>query len=147
MFSWPRLRDADPVLRCEMASTGEVSPSETYKHSVCSISGNSYSCVSVCVFLLQVACFGPNIYSAFLKAMLSTGFKLPQKGILIGIQVRLQPSGSPLASSLCFLFVPPAHKTPNVRCLLNRWTKSFRLSSFLQCQPGTPQFVSHRITP
>lgn len=24
MFSWPRLRDADPVLRCEMASTGEV---------------------------------------------------------------------------------------------------------------------------
>uniref|UniRef100_A0A4W3J2K6 Carbamoyl phosphate synthase arginine-specific large chain n=1 Tax=Callorhinchus milii TaxID=7868 RepID=A0A4W3J2K6_CALMI len=56
MFSWPRLRDADPILRCEMASTGEV------------------------------ACFGPNIYSAFLKAMLSTGFKLPQKGILIGIQ-------------------------------------------------------------
>uniref|UniRef100_A0A671T8W3 Carbamoyl-phosphate synthase [ammonia], mitochondrial n=1 Tax=Sinocyclocheilus anshuiensis TaxID=1608454 RepID=A0A671T8W3_9TELE len=58
MFSWPRLREADPVLRCEMASTGEV------------------------------ACFGPNIYSAFLKAMLSTGFKLPQKEILIGIQVR-----------------------------------------------------------
>ncbi|GCC33371.1 hypothetical protein chiPu_0011840 [Chiloscyllium punctatum] len=56
MFSWPRLRDADPILRCEMASTGEV------------------------------ACFGPNIYSAFLKAILSTGFKLPQKGILIGIQ-------------------------------------------------------------
>ena len=24
MFSWPRLRDADPVLKCEMASTGEV---------------------------------------------------------------------------------------------------------------------------
>ena len=24
MFSWPRLRDADPLLRCEMASTGEV---------------------------------------------------------------------------------------------------------------------------
>ena len=24
MFSWPRLREADPVLRCEMASTGEV---------------------------------------------------------------------------------------------------------------------------
>lgn len=29
MFSWPRLRDADPVLRCEMASTGEVSLPET----------------------------------------------------------------------------------------------------------------------
>uniref|UniRef100_A0A8D3BQT0 carbamoyl-phosphate synthase (ammonia) n=2 Tax=Scophthalmus maximus TaxID=52904 RepID=A0A8D3BQT0_SCOMX len=62
MFSWPRLRDADPVLRCEMASTGEV------------------------------ACFGPNIYSAFLKAMLSTGFKLPQKGILIGIQQSFRPN-------------------------------------------------------
>ncbi|KAG5851721.1 hypothetical protein ANANG_G00054760 [Anguilla anguilla] len=61
MFSWPRLRDADPVLRCEMASTGEV------------------------------ACFGPNIYSAFLKAMLSTGFKLPQRGILIGIQHSFRP--------------------------------------------------------
>ncbi|XP_061579722.1 carbamoyl-phosphate synthase [ammonia], mitochondrial isoform X2 [Cololabis saira] len=61
MFSWPRLRDADPVLRCEMASTGEV------------------------------ACFGPNIYSAFLKAILSTGFKMPQKGILIGIQHSFRP--------------------------------------------------------
>ncbi|XP_066543719.1 carbamoyl-phosphate synthase [ammonia], mitochondrial isoform X2 [Amia ocellicauda] len=61
MFSWPRLRDADPVLRCEMASTGEV------------------------------ACFGSDIYSAFLKAMLSTGFKLPQKGILVGIQHSFRP--------------------------------------------------------
>ncbi|TWW80671.1 carbamoyl-phosphate synthase [ammonia], mitochondrial isoform X1 [Takifugu flavidus] len=61
MFSWPRLREADPVLRCEMASTGEV------------------------------ACFGQNIYSAFLKAMLSTGFKLPQNGILIGIQHSFRP--------------------------------------------------------
>ncbi|KAF4014153.1 hypothetical protein G4228_005239 [Cervus hanglu yarkandensis] len=57
MFSWPRLRDADPILRCEMASTGEV------------------------------ACFGEGIHTAFLKAMLSTGFKIPQKGILIGIQL------------------------------------------------------------
>ncbi|KAL2081572.1 hypothetical protein ACEWY4_023425 [Coilia grayii] len=39
-----------------------------------------------------VACFGPNIYSAFLKAMLSTGFKLPQKGILIGIQHSFRPN-------------------------------------------------------
>ncbi|XP_004851167.1 carbamoyl-phosphate synthase [ammonia], mitochondrial [Heterocephalus glaber] len=61
MFSWPRLRDADPILRCEMASTGEV------------------------------ACFGEGIHTAFLKAMLSTGFKLPQKGILIGIQQSFRP--------------------------------------------------------
>ncbi|XP_030064892.1 carbamoyl-phosphate synthase [ammonia], mitochondrial [Microcaecilia unicolor] len=61
MFSWPRLRGADPVLRCEMASTGEV------------------------------ACFGENIYTAFLKAMLSTGFKPPQKGVLVGIQHSFRP--------------------------------------------------------
>ncbi|XP_037254747.1 carbamoyl-phosphate synthase [ammonia], mitochondrial [Falco rusticolus] len=56
MFSWSRLRDADPVLRCEMASTGEV------------------------------ACFGEDVYSAFQKAMLATGFRFPKEGILIGIQ-------------------------------------------------------------
>nr|AAD43968.1 carbamoyl-phosphate synthetase III [Oreochromis grahami] len=70
MFSWTRLRDADPVLRCEMASTGEV------------------------------ACFGPNVYSAFLKAMLSTDFKLPQKGILIGIQDSFRPSFLATANQL-----------------------------------------------
>ena len=30
MFSWPRLRDADPLLRCEMASTGEVRRQKTF---------------------------------------------------------------------------------------------------------------------
>ncbi|NXB51836.1 CPSM synthase, partial [Leucopsar rothschildi] len=61
MFSWSRLRDADPVLRCEMASTGEV------------------------------ACFGDNVHSAFQKALLATGFKFPKEGILIGIQKSFRP--------------------------------------------------------
>ncbi|NXH60241.1 CPSM synthase, partial [Rhabdornis inornatus] len=61
MFSWSRLRDADPVLRCEMASTGEV------------------------------ACFGDDVHSAFQKALLATGFKFPQEGILIGIQKSFRP--------------------------------------------------------
>ncbi|XP_074728352.1 carbamoyl-phosphate synthase [ammonia], mitochondrial [Strix uralensis] len=61
MFSWSRLRDADPVLRCEMASTGEV------------------------------ACFGDDVYSAFQKAMLATGFMFPKEGILIGIQKSFRP--------------------------------------------------------
>ncbi|NXS63689.1 CPSM synthase, partial [Brachypteracias leptosomus] len=61
MFSWSRLRDADPVLRCEMASTGEV------------------------------ACFGEDVHSAFQKAMLATGFSFPKKGILIGIQKSFRP--------------------------------------------------------
>ncbi|XP_033124617.1 carbamoyl-phosphate synthase [ammonia], mitochondrial-like [Anneissia japonica] len=69
MFSWPRLRDADPLLRCEMASTGEV------------------------------ACYGPNIHTAFLKALMSTGFKVPKKNIMIGIQKYFQPK-----------FLPTAHK-------------------------------------
>ncbi|NWX31535.1 CPSM synthase, partial [Notiomystis cincta] len=56
VFSWSRLTDADPVLRCEMASTGEV------------------------------ACFGEDVYSAFQKALLATGFTFPKEGILIGIQ-------------------------------------------------------------
>ncbi|XP_065607249.1 carbamoyl-phosphate synthase [ammonia], mitochondrial [Cyrtonyx montezumae] len=61
LFSWSRLRDADPVLRCEMASTGEV------------------------------ACFGEDVYSAFQKAMLATGFTFPKQGILIGIQKSFRP--------------------------------------------------------
>ncbi|NXI19852.1 CPSM synthase, partial [Irena cyanogastra] len=61
MFSWSRLRDADPVLRCEMASTGEV------------------------------ACFGEDVYSAFQKALLATGFTFPKEGILIGIQKSFRP--------------------------------------------------------
>ncbi|XP_006824146.1 carbamoyl-phosphate synthase [ammonia], mitochondrial-like [Saccoglossus kowalevskii] len=70
MFSWPRLRDTDPLLRCEMASTGEV------------------------------ACFGPNVHTAFIKALLSTGFKIPKKNILIGIQHSFQPQFLPTALKL-----------------------------------------------
>ncbi|XP_005528945.1 PREDICTED: carbamoyl-phosphate synthase [ammonia], mitochondrial [Pseudopodoces humilis] len=61
VFSWSRLRDADPVLRCEMASTGEV------------------------------ACFGDDVYSAFQKALLATGFTFPKEGILVGIQKSFRP--------------------------------------------------------
>jgi hypothetical protein len=35
---------------------------------------------------LQVACFGPTCHDAFLKAMMSTGMKLPKKNILVSIQ-------------------------------------------------------------
>jgi carbamoylphosphate synthase large subunit/anthranilate/para-aminobenzoate synthase component II len=54
-FSFLRLRGSDPRLGVEMASTGEV------------------------------ACFGNTQYEAFLKAMISAGFKLPTKNILISI--------------------------------------------------------------
>ena len=63
MFSFQRLKGADPSLGVEMASTGEV------------------------------ACFGPNRHDAFLKAYLSTGMKVPKPGgkcILVSIQERLR---------------------------------------------------------
>jgi len=70
MFSWPRLRDADPLLKCEMASTGEV------------------------------ACFGKNINEAFMKALMSAGFKIPKKNILIGIQKHFEMEFLPTANEL-----------------------------------------------
>merc|ERR1719162_1341754 len=54
-FSFGRLKNSDPRLGVEMQSTGEV------------------------------ACFGNDQYEAFLKAMISAGFKLPTKNILICI--------------------------------------------------------------
>jgi len=54
-FSFQRLKGADPVLGVEMASTGEV------------------------------ACLGEDVHEAFLKAILSTGFTLPEKNILLSI--------------------------------------------------------------
>lgn len=91
----------------------------------CRISSKTFSCFSFFCVLMQVACFGPNIYSAFLKAMLSTGFKLPQKGILIGIQVRLQ--------LLCFYFFlflfHLGALLQDIKCVpFNKVDKCFRLS-------------------
>ncbi|KAH6607691.1 pyrabcn [Trichoderma cornu-damae] len=54
-FSFSRLSGADPVLGVEMASTGEV------------------------------ACFGVDKNEAYLKALLSTGFRIPKKNILLSI--------------------------------------------------------------
>lgn len=54
-FSFSRLQGADPVTGVEMHSTGEV------------------------------ACFGTNRYEAFLKAVLSTGLKIPKANIFISI--------------------------------------------------------------
>merc|ERR1712238_194247 len=57
MFSFTRLRGADPTLGVEMASTGEV------------------------------ACFGDDTHAAFIQSLLATGFKLPfrNRTILLSI--------------------------------------------------------------
>jgi carbamoyl-phosphate synthase large subunit len=52
-FSFSRLLKADPVLGVDMSSTGEV------------------------------GCIGDDYYEAVLKAMLSVGYKIPEKGVLI----------------------------------------------------------------
>ncbi|KAG2421159.1 protein ura1 [Aspergillus terreus] len=54
-FSFSRLSGADPVLGVEMASTGEV------------------------------ASFGRDKYEAYIKALLSTGFRLPKRNVLFSI--------------------------------------------------------------
>jgi carbamoyl-phosphate synthase large subunit len=54
-FSFSRLKGADPVLGVEMASTGEV------------------------------ACLGEDVHEAYLKAILSTGFVLPRRNILLTV--------------------------------------------------------------
>ena len=57
-FSFSRLKGADPTLGVEMASTGEV------------------------------ACLGEDVHEAFLKSILSAGFVLPKKSILLSIGSR-----------------------------------------------------------
>ncbi len=52
-FSFSRLKKADPILGVDMASTGEV------------------------------GCIGDNFYEAILKAMLSVGYQIPKKNILL----------------------------------------------------------------
>ena len=52
-FSFARLKGSDPTLSVEMASTGEV------------------------------ACFGDDIYEAFLKSFISVGFRIPKKTVLL----------------------------------------------------------------
>jgi len=54
-FSFSRLSGADPILRVEMASTGEV------------------------------ACFGEDVEEAYLKAIIATGGHVPRKGVFISL--------------------------------------------------------------
>lgn len=73
-FSFTRIKGADPVLSVEMASTGEV------------------------------ACIGDNFEEAFLKALLSVGFTLPKKNIML--------STGPFESKA--LFLPTAKRLQNL---------------------------------
>jgi carbamoyl-phosphate synthase large subunit len=55
MFSFSRLVGADPMLGVEMASTGEV------------------------------GCFGDDLHEALLHSLIATGFRIPEKGVLLSL--------------------------------------------------------------
>jgi len=73
MFSFTRLRGADPSLGVEMSSTGEV------------------------------ACFGEDAYEAFLQALLAANFKLPTKNRTILISIASKEFRVEFASGACIL--------------------------------------------
>lgn len=73
MFSFTRLRGADPTLGVEMASTGEV------------------------------ACFGDDAQEAFIQSLLATGFKLPKENSSILISIASDPFRFEFADSALIL--------------------------------------------
>jgi hypothetical protein len=73
MFSFTRLRGADPTLGVEMSSTGEV------------------------------ACFGDDVHEAFLQSLLATGFKLPKKNSTVLLSIASDPFRHAFANSAIIL--------------------------------------------
>lgn len=73
MFSFTRLRGADPTLGVEMASTGEV------------------------------ACFGDDAQEAFLQSLLATGFKLPKTGASVLLSIASDTYRHEFAESVVIL--------------------------------------------
>lgn len=94
-FSFSRLAGADVVLGVEMTSTGEV------------------------------ACFGESRCEAYLKAMLSTGFKIPKKNILLTIGSYKVPESREMGGEMALLSEPRVMlkwKTGETQpCRLSAW--------------------------
>ncbi|WP_185855819.1 carbamoyl-phosphate synthase (glutamine-hydrolyzing) large subunit [Blattabacterium cuenoti] len=98
-FSFSRLQNADPILGVDMTSTGEV------------------------------GCLGRSFDEALLKAMLSVGYTIPKKNILI--------SGGPIESKLDLLeMVKLLHKKGYI-LFSTEGTNSFLLDN------GIPSFLAH----
>ena len=95
-FSFTRLLGADPTLSVEMASTGEV------------------------------GCIGADFEEAFLKAMLSVGFKLPVKSVLLS-------TGSQ-EDKVDFLPAAIALHKKGVQLYATSGTAKFLTASGIECQ-------------
>jgi carbamoyl-phosphate synthase large subunit len=96
-FSFTRLQGADPVLGVEMSSTGEV------------------------------GCIGEDFDDAFLKALLSVGFRLPIRGALL--------STGPVASKAAFLASTRTLAEAGVKLYGTRGTAAFMKGSGVEVTP------------
>lgn len=86
-FSFSRLSKADPVLGVDMSSTGEV------------------------------GCLGSDYYDAILKAMLSVGYRIPQKAVLI--------SSGPIRSKIELLKSAEMLHQRNIKIYATKGTAAF----------------------
>jgi carbamoyl-phosphate synthase large subunit len=95
-FSFSRLAKADPVLGVDMSSTGEV------------------------------ACIGESFYEAILKSMLSVGYKIPQKAILL--------STGPARSKVELLNSARALRARGLKLYATRGTQQFLLNAGIEAE-------------
>ncbi len=95
-FSFTRLDGADPALGVEMSSTGEV------------------------------ACLGDDFEEAFIKALISVGYKFPVKNILV--------STGPLENKIQFLPAAMMLKELGVRIYATEGTSIFMKEHNIKCQ-------------
>jgi carbamoyl-phosphate synthase large subunit len=106
-FSFSRLKGADPLLGVEMASTGEV------------------------------ACLGDNVEEAYLKALISVGFKLPKIGVLLSTGtieskaafLESWSNSASLSLQLPTLIYFLNRMTSIPRCYISLWTRNLPVSS------------------
>lgn len=95
-FSFSRIHGADPVLGVEMASTGEV------------------------------GCIGSDLEDAFLKAMLSVGYRVPTKGVLV--------SAGPLVDKVDFLDGARTLSRLGLRLYASRGTADFLAAAGVEAE-------------
>ncbi len=111
-FSFSRLKGSDPVLGVEMVSTGEV------------------------------ACLGDDFNEALLKSLISVGFRLPEKTILL--------STGPLESKVDFLESTKVLKQLNFKFYATRGTANFMKENGIEAdmlywpsEDKEPNVISH----
>ncbi len=95
-FSFTRLKGSDPIIGVEMSSTGEV------------------------------ACLGDDFNEAFLKSLLSTGFKIPQKAVLL--------STGTLKEKADFLAEVKALKDMGLKFYATKGTADFYKNNGIDCE-------------